>query len=215
MDGVLYDSMPTHEYSWTKTFEAEGIPFSPRDAYLNEGRTGRGTINLVFERELGRLATDDEVERIYDRKTLLVKDCPEPPQMPSMKMLIEFLRSKNIMTFVVTGSKQPSLLEKLKKDYGFEPQHIVSGCDVKKGKPDPEPYLIALSRSGCKPGECAVVENAPLGVRSAKAANIFTIAVNTGKLQDSDLFAEGCDAFFSSTKLLVDYWLTEEMFVGY
>ncbi len=206
MDGVLYDSMPTHEYSWTRTFEAEGIRFEPEDAYMNEGRTGRGTINLVFNRVLHRNATDAEMERIYSRKTELVKQCAQPPLMPRMAELIDWLRTLDVKTLVVTGSKQPSLLDKLARDFGFCPADIVSGADVKKGKPDPEPYLIALERSGCRRTECAVVENAPLGIRSAKAAGLFTIAVNTGKLSDKDLTCEGCDRLFPSTAALVEAW---------
>lgn len=202
MDGVLYDSMPTHEYSWTETFAAEGIAFAPQDAYLNEGRTGRGTINLVFNKTYGRDATDEEVERIYSRKTVFVGRCAAPPMMPRMAELINWFRQKGVKTLVVTGSKQPTLMQKLHRDFGFEPEQIVSGADVRYGKPNPEPYLIALERSGCCKDECVVVENAPLGVRSAKAAGIYTIAVNTGKLLDSHLTCEGCDELWPSTAAL-------------
>ncbi len=206
MDGVLYDSMPTHEFSWQHTFEAEGIDFRPEDAYLNEGRTGRGTINLVFNRTMQRNATDEEVDRIYTRKTHLVKQCPPAPLMPRMVELINWLRSQSIETYVVTGSKQPSLIEKLEHDFGFDAQHVVSGADVKKGKPDADPYLIALNRSGFGRENCVVVENAPLGIRSAKAAGIFTVAVNTGKLTNEQLTAEGCDRLFPSTTAMVEEW---------
>ena len=70
---------------------------------------------------------------------------------------------------------------------------IISSFDVTKGKPDPEPYLKAWERSGFKKEECLVVENAPLGVRAAKAAGLYTIAVNTGILPDSDLWDEKAD----------------------
>jgi beta-phosphoglucomutase-like phosphatase (HAD superfamily) len=67
---------------------------------------------------------------------------------------------------------------------------MVTAFDVKKGKPDPEPYLIALGKSGVKPNEAFVVENAPLGVRSSVAAGLFTFAVNTGILTTEELEAE-------------------------
>jgi HAD superfamily hydrolase (TIGR01509 family) len=203
MDGVLYDSMPNHEYTWCNSFATEGITFEPQDAYINEGRTGRGTINLVFNKIYGRNATDEEVDRIYGLKTRLMAQCPVAPPMPRMKEFIDYLRAEGIKTYVVTGSKQPTLMEKLNSDYGFVREEIVSGADVKMGKPDPEPYLIALQRSGCEAKECAVVENAPLGVRSAKAAGLYTIAVNTGKLTDEILLNEGCDSLYASTSDMV------------
>lgn len=199
MDGVLYDSMPNHEYTWTKTFEAEEILLDPREAYINEGRTGRGMINLVFNRNFGRDATEDEIERIYSRKTRLMRECPVAPLMPRMKQLVDYLRLHGIAAYVVTGSKQPSLIDKLWREYGFDKEHIVCGADVKRGKPDPEPYQIALQRSGCRPQECVVVENAPLGVRAAKAAGLYCIAVNTGKLDSSYLTDEHCDELYAST----------------
>lgn len=204
MDGVLYDSMPNHEYTWVESFAAHGITFNPEDAYINEGRTGRGTINLVFNRVYGRDATEEEVEKIYGYKTELMRQRPAAPKMAKMQELIAHLRGEGVKVMVVTGSKQPSLIDKLSADFGFCKEDVVSGADVRVGKPDPEPYLIALGRSGCRAEECAVVENAPMGVHSAKSAGIFTIAVNTGKLGDHYLTDEGCDVLFASTSELYD-----------
>ncbi|MCQ2226312.1 MAG: HAD family phosphatase [Bacteroidales bacterium] len=204
MDGVLYDSMPIHEYTWVHSFCAHGITFEPEQAYINEGRTGKGTINLVFNQQFGRNATEREISQIYGLKTVLMQARPAAPVMPNMQKLVSDLRKKNIDIFVVTGSKQPSLLQKLSRDYGFDRQHIVSGADVEHGKPDPEPYLIALNRSGLSVDECAVVENAPMGVQSAKAANLFTFAINTGKLEDHYLTDEHCDLIFHDTAELAE-----------
>ena len=199
MDGVLYDSMPNHEYTWCESFKAHGIEFRPEEAYINEGRTGRGTINLVIRRLYGRDATEEEVEKIYGYKTELMRQRPAAPKMNKMTELVALLRSRGVRVMVVTGSKQPTLIDKLHADYGFEREDIVSGADVRIGKPDPEPYEMALRRTGLKAEECAVVENAPMGVQSAKAAGLYTIAVNTGKLDDHYLTDERCDELYAST----------------
>lgn len=205
MDGVLYDSMPNHEYTWVNAFAKHGIAFEPEDAYINEGRTGRGTINLVYNKLFGRDATENEINSIYGLKTELMKTCKAAPLMPCMQQLVAQLRACEKKVYVVTGSKQPTLMQKLERDYGFDREHIVCGADVIKGKPDPEPYLIALQRSGEELESCVVVENAPMGVRSAKAAGMFCIAVNTGKLSPEYLTAEGCDMLFDSTSELVKF----------
>ncbi|MCF0191063.1 MAG: HAD family phosphatase [Marinilabiliaceae bacterium] len=204
MDGVLYDSMPNHEYTWTNSFASFGILFPSEMAYINEGRTGRGTINLVMNKLYGRDASEQEITDIYGLKTKLMQGCPKAPVMPSMQDIISYLREKGKQVFVVTGSKQPSLIDKLNADFAFDAAHVVSGADVKMGKPDPEPYLIALQRSGLSRDECAVIENAPLGVRAAKAAGLFCIGVNTGKLDDHYLTDEGVDVLFHSTAELKD-----------
>ena len=206
MDGVLYDSMPNHEYTWCHSFAEHGIEFNPEDAYINEGRTGKGMINLVINKMYGRAATQAEVDAIYGRKTELMKSRPVAPVMKGMRELVESLRRHGVKTYVVTGSKQPTLMDKLWNEYGFDREHIVCGADVVKGKPDPEPYLIALERSGEKREDCAVVENAPMGVMSAKAAEMYTIAVNTGKLDDRYLTDNGCDMLYGSTEALSNDW---------
>ena len=83
---------------------------------------------------------------------------------------------------------------------------MVTAFDVKHGKPHPEPYLMGMEKGNLHPDECIVVENAPLGVRAAKAAGICTVAVNTGPLPDSALLDEGADMLFPSMQALSDAW---------
>lgn len=206
MDGVLYDSMPLHERAWRDAFATEGIDFPAVEAYRNEGRTGRSTINIVYQSVLGREAEEIEIERIYSRKSELMRQQSPASMMKGMLQLISNLRDRNVRVIVVTGSKQPSLMERLERDYGFVRCDVISGADVKIGKPDPEPYLIAIQRVGFSVAECCVVENAPLGIRSAKAAGLFTIAINSGKLPDTELLQENCDLLFQSSTALVDAW---------
>ena len=67
---------------------------------------------------------------------------------------------------------------------------------------------MALERAGIRAEQAIVVENAPLGVRSAKAAGIFTIAVNTGPLKPEALTAEGADIVYDSVAQLCEEWDT-------
>ena len=83
---------------------------------------------------------------------------------------------------------------------------MVTAFDVKYGKPNPEPYLMGMQKGKITPEECIVVENAPLGVRAAKAAGIFTIAVNTGPLPNNALIDERADMLFPSMQALSDAW---------
>ena len=61
-----------------------------------------------------------------------------------------------------------------------------------------EPYLMGLSKAGVKANEAIVIENAPLGVVSGTAAQIFTIAVNTGPIPAQALIEAGADMVFPS-----------------
>lgn len=195
MDGVLYDSMPNHARSWHLSMEAFGLSMSPDDAYKYEGMRGVETIKLIAKEQWKRDVGDDEAERMYAEKTRLFAVQPQARVMPGVKDLQRDMKAMGITIVVVTGSGQPSLLDKLKSDFRglVAPGMIVSAADVTRGKPDPEPYIKGLAKAGVNPWEAVVVENAPLGVRSAVNARIFTIAVNTGPLDNALLEEEGAD----------------------
>ena len=91
------------------------------------------------------------------------------------------------------------LIMRLLNDFGdfLDEAHIVTAYDVKRGKPNPDPYLMGLQKAGnLKPWEGIVVENAPLGVRAGVAANIFTVAINSGPLPDEELSNKGCNLLY-------------------
>lgn len=195
MDGVLYDSMPNHAKAWSTAVTEFGLSMSPHEAYLHEGRTGHGTINILAQRHWGRNATTEEMERIYAAKSALFNTCPEPQPMPGAAQLLQSIRSLGLTIVLVTGSAQHSLLTRLTHDFPgiFSAERMVTAFDVKHGKPHPEPYLMGLEKAGVSASEAVVIENAPLGVEAAHAAGIYTIAVNTGPLSPKVLLDAGAD----------------------
>jgi len=208
MDGVLFDSMPIHAYAWGKTLQELGLHFSEEECYLHEGRTGSGTINIVYQREYGRDATEEEVQHIYGRKSALFESSDEAPVMPGARELLEQVQKDGLKRILVTGSGQKALLSRLNHFFPgqFTPSRMVTAFDVTMGKPHPEPYLKGLHKAGITPNQAIVVENAPLGVESAKAAGLFVVAVNTGKLQDHYLQNAGADLLFESMAALNSAW---------
>lgn len=193
MDGVLYDSMPAHAIAWSTAATSFGLHMSPQEAYLHEGRTGSGTINILAQRHWGRNATEEELQRIYAEKSRIFNSRPKAKPMPGARELLEGLRDMGLTIVLVTGSAQHSLLDRLNADFPgiFAPQRMVTAFDVVHGKPHPEPYLMGLQRAGVEAAEVVVVENAPLGVEAAHAAGIFTYAINTGPLPDDILWQAG------------------------
>ena len=194
-DGVLFDSMPNHAYAWSHAMTQFGLEMTAYEAYLHEGRTGSGTIDILAQRYWGRDATEEEIERIYAAKAELFNTLPEPKPMPGALEALTAAKELGCKIVLVTGSGQAKLLESLEEHYpGFFRQELmVTGFDVKLGKPHPEPYLMGLQKAGVKAEEAIVVENAPLGVESAHKAGIFVIAANTGPLEDSILKEAGAN----------------------
>src|SRR5690606_13915962 len=153
-----------------------GIPFSEEEAYMSEGKVGHATIDSAFLEHKGRTATKEEKNAIYSIKTEYFEANGATRLMHSAMEVLNQVKEQGLQIYVVTGSGQKSLIENLQANFPgiFERDKVVTAFDVKNGKPSPEPYLKALKLSGMQAHEAIVVENAPLGVESAKAAGLFT-----------------------------------------
>ena len=208
MDGILFNSMPNHAEAWHKTMAQFGFTLSREEAYMHEGRTGAATINIVSQRERGFDATEEEIKRIYQAKSDLFNQYPKAERMPGAWEVLTQIKEAGLIPMVVTGSGQTSLLDRLNQNFPdiFKRELMVTAFDVKYGKPNPEPYLMALIKGGLQPNEALVVENAPLGVQAGVAAGIFTIAVNTGPLPDHVLLDQGANILFHSMTDFNEHW---------
>lgn len=206
MDGVLFDSMPNHVRAWCGAVEQFGLHMTPQEVYMNEGRTGSGTVDMLAMRAWGRKATRQEIEDIYRVKSELFNALPEAQPMPYAREVLEYVRARGLRVVLVTGSGQRSLLSRLEHAFPgcFREEYMVTAFDVHQGKPHPEPYLMGLGKAGVCAAEAMVVENAPLGVQAGHAADVFTLALNTGTLPDSALWDAGADCVLPSMQALYE-----------
>jgi len=211
MDGVLYDSMPNHAIAWQQSMAQFGIHMTADDAYATEGARGVDTIRQMVLRQQGRDIDEAEAQRMYDVKSHIFHSLPEAPIMPGILNLMQQIQADGIQIGVVTGSGQRPLIQRILSDFKeyVDEKHITTAYDVRRGKPNPDPYLVGLQKAGgLKPYEAIVVENAPLGVRAGVAAKIFTIAVNTGPLPAQILLDANADLLFPTMTDFCDNWNT-------
>ncbi len=208
MDGVLFDSMPFHADAWSQVMTEAGFNFSREDVYMNEGRTGADTINTASIAQFGHPSTPEQIEALCKAKCDIFATYPPTPRMPGALELIKKVKACGLTPMIVTGSGTPTLLDRIQSNFPglFDENHIVTSFNVKRGKPYPDPYLLALEKGGFAPHEAIVVENAPLGVTAGVAAGLFTIAANTGPLKDSVLAEAGASLVFPSIQTLCDEW---------
>ncbi|MFT4071903.1 MAG: HAD-IA family hydrolase [Dysgonamonadaceae bacterium] len=209
MDGVLYNSMPYHCKSWLQTMTEFGYHCTYEEFFIHEGRTGNSTINLLTQREFGRDATEEEIKKIYKRKSDLFTEYNQGETIPFAKEMLNLVKNQGLQRILVTGSGQKSLLGKLEDNFPgiFAQDKMVTAFDVKRGKPNPEPYLRGLSKAGkLLSNQAVVVENAPMGVQAAVDAGIFTIAINTGPIDEQVLYDAGADIVLPSMEALYRQW---------
>jgi HAD superfamily hydrolase (TIGR01509 family) len=186
-----------------------GLPFTAYDCYINEGRTGESVIREAFQKALGRDATQEEVKTIYAEKSAYYHQLLQTttPTIPGVADVLQFVKEQGHQIWVVTGSGMRTLLDSLNEVFPsiFQQDQMITAFDVTQGKPHPEPYLKAWERSGLPKEQCLVIENAPLGVRSGKAAGLTVYAVNTGILKREDLLQAGADMVFDSMHELLQF----------
>ena len=209
MDGVLYDSMPHHAIAWQESMKKFGIHMTIDDAYATEGARGIDTIRLFVKQQQDKDISLEEAQRMYDEKTRLFHAMPEAPIFNGVFDIMENIQRAGMTVNVVTGSGQRPLIERLLHDFGhfLDEDHITTAYDVKRGKPNPDPYLMGLSKAGnLQPNEGIVVENAPLGVRAGVAAGIFTVAINSGPLPNASLLDEGANVLYDKMTQFVNDW---------
>lgn len=185
-----------------------GLNITPEEAYEFEGMRGVETIKLLAKRQWNKDITDEESAMMYEEKSNEFKRCSKAEKMEGVEELMRKIKADGLKIVVVTGSGQRSLLDKLESEFNglIHRDLIISSFDVKHGKPNPEPYLCGLKKAGVEPWEGIVVENAPLGVRAGVAANIFTVALNTGPLPDKMLADEGANIIFDKMTSFRDSW---------
>ena len=199
MDGVLYDSMKNHTRAWVKLMKKNGIKCTRDEFYMYEGMTGRDILKMKFKDGAGKNITDDEAQALYNVKTRYFTELGEVGVIDGTLDVLKALKAKGLQCVLVTGSGTQHMLNRVDKDYeGIFDEQRVTAADVKRGKPNPEPYLKAMAKVGRQPNECIVIENAPLGVQAGHVAGCFTIGVTTGPISEKEMYKAGANIVYSS-----------------
>ncbi len=177
MDGVLVDSMPYHADAWIAVFAEVGIHINRQDVYDIEGSNHEGIIRLVF-RKAGRTPKPEDFKELARKKNEIFTKINKVSVFPGIYECLGLLKNKCLLG-VVSGSDRAVVMGLLARFFPETFDVVVTGNDVKEGKPAPEPYLKAVRMLNAAKDECIVIENAPLGVESAKRAGLFCIAIPT------------------------------------
>jgi len=206
MDGVLIDAMPFHAKAFQIAFrEIVKLEIDKRDVFLLEGMPGPSLIKEIFIRNNLTSPEEKIVEAISNRKKDLFEEIQRAKAFPGVKEIIETLKCENCVKAVVSGATRNEVESLLEQCNLGKFDLIISGEDLGEGKPSPEPFSMALSKLKLKSSETLVVENAPLGVKSAARANIgYIITLNNTPLPLSDFKGIPNDDDFVKKRIFKD-----------
>jgi mannitol-1-/sugar-/sorbitol-6-phosphatase len=182
LDGVLVDSTPAVTRVWKAWALEHGI-----DSELLV-RVAHGRTNLSTIREfLPNGDCEAEARKVEQRE---IEDVDGVIPLPGA---LEFLKILPMNRWAVVTSCSRALAEARIRAAGLPlPKHFVTSSEISRSKPDPEPYLLGAKSVGLSAADCVVIEDAPAGIRSGKAAGAQVVAVCTTG-QYAELTSAGAD----------------------
>jgi beta-phosphoglucomutase len=198
MDGVLVDAMPFHyEAMKTAVKEITNIDLDKRTFYLLEGMSVEEMALEIFKLK-GYLVDDGSTknntsnqksEEVAKRKKEIFREMKIIPKpYDGVRELISN-DLRGCMKAVVSGAAKQEVETIIEQNFGKDKfDLIMNGDELEgKGKPDPAPFKVAIQRLNLDNNEALVVENAPLGIKSANDAGINSIVtLNTSPLAIDD-----------------------------
>ena len=177
LDGVIIDSEPLHVKALQSTCDRFGFTLLPEDVVRFKGITETQVAQHYLDGQ-ATLTVQDFVTHKSEVYTRLVER--ELVLIDGVLDFMQFCRARHWRLGLTTSALRGNAATVLKKfhlESGFEV--IVTGGDVKQGKPHPEPYLITAQKLGLHPAACLVIEDSINGVRSAKAAGCLVLGITT------------------------------------
>ncbi|MBF0523315.1 MAG: HAD family phosphatase [Candidatus Omnitrophica bacterium] len=178
MDGVITNTMPDHYRCWHAIFLKHGLPATRLQVYLREGQKGIESVYEIFA-EHGKKITTAEAEQILKEKEHLFKKIVKQKFIIGARSLLKSLAHQGFRLSLVTGTSRHELHKILPDDIYNLFTVTITGSDVRRGKPHPEPYLTCLKKLKAKKDDVVVIENAPFGILSAKRAGLRCLALQT------------------------------------
>lgn len=178
MNGIIIDDEHIHERAFRDTVKPYNIDLN-HQAYHEccSGKTDRAGYEYIARKYSVTLPINALLKQ---KSAIYTKHFPTNKKAYSGVIELIYTLAENFVLGLTSSSprKEVDLIIN-----SFEINHkfkvTISADDVKKGKPDPEPYLLTAKKLGFKPEECVVIEDSPNGIISAKSAGCYCIGVIT------------------------------------
>lgn len=176
MDGVLLDTERLYEVAMVDACKTLGYGMSKQ---LYRAQIGKplDQCEVIVRDALG---ADFPMHDYYDltRQNMATLTAHDIPTRPGAHALLRHLKARNIPTAVATSTSSPMAEEHLERAGLRELLGpVVTRSQVARGKPHPDPYLLAAEKLGAPKSTTLAIEDSHTGVRSAHAAGLFTVMV--------------------------------------
>lgn len=169
VDGVLIDSYSVHLRTWQICCERHGRECTEAQFVAGFGRTSREVIRETWPDP----PDDDAIAAFDEEKEILYRElvANEFPHMPGARDLINALHSEGVpMAIGSSGPPKNVALAIRELQAEGKIQAVITGADVRRGKPHPDVFLMGAAGMELPPTRCIVLEDSPPGIEAALAA---------------------------------------------
>lgn len=175
MDGLMFDTEQIWQKNWKLIADEMGVTLAEEFKYNICGTSG-ALMNSVIEKYYG---VEDGSGIAADCKKRVHDDLMEStPEKPGVHEILEFFRDAGVRIAVASSSSVEQIKRNLQNTNTEDfIEVIVSGTELKRGKPEPDIFLTAAEKLGIDPHECYVFEDAFNGVKAGRAAGCCTIMI--------------------------------------
>ncbi len=181
LDGTLAETeMYGHRISFNYSFKKHGINWNwSKETYrqLLKIPGGKNRIQRYSEKQCYKLS-NSLIDSIHNEKQIYYSKLVSEGEVPirnGVFRLINEMKKKDIQQWIVTTSSRAAVEPLIKKFFSISHntfEGMITFEDVSRLKPDPEAYLLAITRSGLPPNNCVVIEDSHLGLLAAKRAHL-------------------------------------------
>jgi len=178
MDGVITNTMPYHFKAWAEVFRLKGIKVNRYDVYSREGKDGFSSVKEIYGKYQRNFSVK-EARLLLKKKEGFFKQCVKVSFVRGSRSFLRKLKKQGTRLALVTGTSRHEAEKILHKGLMGIFDASVTGDEVRRSKPHPEPFLKALKLLKVPARQAIVIENAPLGIASAKKAGLACVALET------------------------------------
>jgi beta-phosphoglucomutase len=176
-DGVIIDSSEHHIEGWRRFAKEENLVF-PEHLF----KQSFGMKNEEIIPQLWKWTNDiAEIRRIDRKKEAMYRDIMREEglvALPGVTALLTLLAQRGVPCAIGSSAPMANIATGLEiLGFGAYFSEVVSGEDVKLGKPSPQIFLEAARRLRATPGQCIVFEDAKVGVAAGKSGGMKVVAV--------------------------------------
>jgi beta-phosphoglucomutase family hydrolase len=179
LDGTLIDSMAYHWEAWNDALQPLGYHFSVESFAPTNGLRNEDILRdyLKIDRPPSDITAIVGAKEARYRSIMRERGLP---LLPGAEHWLKALRAAGWRQAIVTSAPRLNVAAAIDATHLDRlVDTIVCAEDVLKGKPDPEPFLLAADRLGVDPAQCIVVEDAQAGLDGARRAGMKSIGILT------------------------------------